>query len=330
MPMIRPILALTAAAAIAFSGTLPASAEMPAPEKQFLSIGTSSAGGTFFPMASAMAGVIGKYYPQLRINPEITGGSVDNVRLIAGDKLEMALASAMPVYQGYRGLEGFKDNKADMVRGIMVGHGSVWQAYTLKKYGIKSIADLKGKRVSLGAPGSDNNVIGREVIESYGLKMNDDWKPEYIGHSDGPGALRDGRVDAVMIVTGVPSGPITDITATSGADVVFLTPDSATIGKLAAAKPFYARMTVPGGTYNGHPDDIETFGMPSALIAHEKVSEPTVYAITKALIEHHDELVAANALGRHWRKEGVIEAVTGMVPLHPGAEAYYREIGLIK
>jgi TRAP transporter TAXI family solute receptor len=329
--LLRGLLLLACGLAIALAIPTSGMAGMPPPKAAFMSMGTSSAGGSFFPLAGAMAGVIGKYYPQLKINAEITGGSVDNVKLMMNNKLELALISAEPAYDGYRGLGKFKSTGAVTVqRGLMAGHGNVWQLYTLKKTGIKSIHDLKGKKVSLGSTGSDGNTMGKLVIEAHGLIMGKDWTPEYLSHGDGPGALRDGRVDAVLIVSSTPTATVTDITSTHGADVVFLNPDPAILEKLVKQIPYYAKASIPGGTYNGHPQDIPgTFKLSALLCAHESVPDETAYAIVKTLLEHNDDLVRANALGKLWNRDGAVAPLMGVIPLHPGAEQYYKEHGLL-
>ena len=323
--------ALALGASLLVVAALPTQAQMPAPEEQFMSMGTSSAGGSFFPLAGAMAGVIGKYYPQLKINAEITGGSVDNVKLIHNDQLELALISAQPAYQGFHGLGKFESTGAmTKHRGLMAGHGNVWQLYTLKKNGIKTIHDLKGKKVSLGSTGSDGNSIGKLVLEAHGLIMNKDWTPEYISHGDGPGALRDGRVDAVLQISSTPTATVIDITSTNGEDVVFVNPDPDVLEKLLKQFPYWAKGKIPGGVYKGHPDDIPgTFKLAALLCASEKVSDATAYAIVKALLEHNDELVNANALGKYWNRNDAVQPLVGLIPIHPGAEKYYKEQGLM-
>ncbi len=309
-----------------------ASAEMAAPKKQFLSIGTSSAGGSFFPLAGAMGSVVGKYYPQLNINGEITGGSTDNVKLINKGQLELALTTTMSAYEAAHGIGKFETTgPLHKQMAVMAGHGTVWQLFTLKKTGIKSIYDLKGKKVSLGGTGSAGNDIGKEIIEAHGLVMNKDWTPEYISHGDGPGALRDGRIDAVLQISSVPTASVIDITATNGADVTFLNPDPKVLDELIKKHPYWSKATIPGGAYNGHPDDIPgSFGINAILVAAESVSPEAVYAFTKAVLEHPDELSSANALGKYWNKEHAVQPLIGIVPFHPGAEQYYKEIGLLK
>lgn len=323
--------ALTVGVSMLIAHGQPASADMAPPDEQFMSMGTSSAGGSFFPLAGAMANVIGKAYPQLKINAEITGGSVDNVKLIHNGQLELALISAQPAYQGYHGLGKFDSTgPLESHRALMAGHGNFWQLYTLKSSGIETIYDLKGKTVSLGATGSDGNSIGKLVIEAHGLKMNEDWRPEYISHGNGPGALRDGRVDAVLILSSAPTSAVTDITSTNGDEVVFVNPDPKVLKGLLDQFPYWSAGAIPAGTYNGHDEDITgTFKLAVLLCASKDVSDEVAYAVVKALIENNAALTSANALGKYWSRDDAVGPLKGVIPIHPGAEKYYRDNGLM-
>jgi len=306
-----------------------ASAQMKAPDKQFLALATSSVGGSWFPLGGAMAGVISKKYPQLNINVEATGGTVDNLKLLKNKKVDFALSTSDQAYAAFHG-EGKFDTKIDNIRGLMGGHATVWQLVTLKNRGINSIYELKGKRVSLGPAGSIGNSIGQTVIEAHGLKMNQDWKPEYIGHGAGAGALRDGQVDAVLQISSVPTGSFTDITSTNGADVIFLNPDPKVLDKLMADRPYWVKAKIAGGAYKGHDKDIAgSFAVSTILIADKTMSDATAYAIVKALLENNAELTKVHSLGKEWTTEQAIHGIKGVIPFHPGAEMYLKEKGLL-
>jgi hypothetical protein len=321
-----------ATATVGFATTfcLPAWAQMAAPKRQFLSLATSSVGGTWYPLGSAMAKVISKHYPQLNVNTEVTGGTNDNLNLLKNGKVDLALSTNDQAYLATKGKGAFEGTPITNFKGLIGGHMIIWHLYTLRSTGIKSIADLRGKRVSLGAAGSIGNEIGQIVLEAHGLKMNDDWQPEYLGHADGAGALKDGRVDAVIFITSTPAGAITEITSTDGADVIFINPDPEILDKLNEQYPFWVKTPIPGGVYKGHDKDIPgSFGVSTILVAADTVDEPTAYAVTKSLLENHDELVAAHALGKEWNRETATRGIKGVIPFHPGAEKYLKEQGLL-
>lgn len=315
------------AATAMITGSGPALAQDP--EEQFMSLGTSSVGGTWYPLGGAIASVVSGVYPQLKITAETTGGTLDNLKLMKNDQLELALSTNEQAYLAYNG-EGEFDETIDNFGGVIGGHGIYWQLYTLAGTGIESIADLEGKRVSLGAAGSIGNAIGQTVIEAHGLTMNEDWEPEYISHGDGPGALRDGRIDAALIISSFPTSAVTDITSTEGEDVVFVNPDPEVLDQLIAERPYWSEAPIPGGVYGGHPDDIPgTFGVFTILIAANDVSEDAVYAVTKAILENPEKMKNAHALGSAYVKENATRGIDGVIPFHPGAEAYLKEQGLL-
>lgn len=310
-------------------GVTSASAEMMKPKEQFMSLATSSVGGSWFPLGGAMASIVTKHYPELKITAEVTGGTNDNLKLVKNKKVELALSTNSQAYLAYKGEGAFAAGKITNMRGLLGGHMIVWQLYTLKKNDINKITDLKGKRISLGAAGSIGNTIGQAVIEAHGLKMKTDWNPEYIGHGDGPGALKDGRVDAVLIISSTPTGAVTDVTSTS--DVVFLMPEKKVLDKLIEARPYWSRASIPPGVYKGFDKEQPgSFGVSTILLTMDTVTNEAAYAIVKALLENPDELAAANKLGKEWHKGVATRGVKGVVPFHPGAEAYLNEKGLMK
>lgn len=324
-------LIVTAAALAVALTPFAASAQMPAPKQQFMSMATSSVGGSWFPLGGAMAKVIGDAYPQLKITAEVTGGTADNLKLLKNGQVELALSTNDMAYLAAKGEGPFKGAAISNFKGLLGGHAIIWQVYTLKSSGIRSLKDFKGKRLSLGAAGSIGGPTGQIVMEAYGLKMNTDWKPEYLGHGDGPGALLDGRVDGVLIISSAPTAAVTDITSRRGEEVVFLNPEKEILDKLIEKHPYWFPAVIPGGAYKGHPNDIpNSFGSATILVAHEKVSDEAAYATVKALIENHGKLVAANALAKEWSRENATRGIAGVMPFHPGAEKYLKEAGVLK
>lgn len=320
-----------AAVALAALAASPAVAQMAAPKQQFMSMATSSVGGSWFPLGGAMAKIITEVYPQLKVTAEVTGGTADNLKLLKNGQVELALSTNDQAYLAYKGDGAFKSGAVTNFKGLLGGHAIIWQLYVLKSSGIQSLKDLKGKRLSLGAAGSIGGPTGQIVMNAYGLKMSTDWRPEYLGHSDGPGALLDGRVDGVLIISSAPTSAVTDITSRRGDEVVFLNPDKPILDKLLQEHPYWFPAVIPGGVYKGHAKDIpNSFGSSTILVAHEKVGNEAAYAVTKALVENHGKLVAANALAKEWSKENATRGITGVIPFHPGAEKYLKEAGVLK
>jgi TRAP transporter TAXI family solute receptor len=325
----KTTLAMSAAAVIGLMATGSALAEMPKPKNQFLSLGTSSVGGTWFSLGGVMANLISKAYPELKVTAEITGGTVDNLKLMGNNKLELAFATSAEAYLAVHGQPPFKEKMSDFA-GVIGGHGIFWHLYTLKSTGIKSIRDLKGKRVSLGAAGSIGNSIGEIVLKAHGLEMGKDWRPEYLSHGDGPGALRDGTIDAALVISSFPTAAVIDLTSAEGENVVFLNPEPEILDQLLKERPYWSKVSIPGGIYKGHPNDIpNSFGVSTILLASKKLSKEAVYAITKALLENNEELSKSHSLGPDWKKENATRGIKGVIEFHPGAEAYLKEKGLL-
>ena len=320
---------LAASLAIASGVASVAGAQEPEPAEQFLAMGTSTPGASMFPLGGAMAKVIQDAYPQLKVSIEATGGSTDNINLIGNEQVDLGMTTTDLAYFATKGEPPF-DQAINNFGGMLAGHGNVWQMYTLKESGITSIADLEGKSVSLGAPGSIVNTIGQEVIEAHGLIMGEDWSPEYLSHGDGPGALRDGRVDAVIIISSVPVAAVTDITSTHGEDVVFVNPDPDVLASMLEERPYWTPIAITGGAYQGHAEDIPgSFTIKTVLLAASALDEATVYALTKALLENNDALSQAHSLGQAWGPDNAVGGIEGVFPFHPGAEKYLKEAGLL-
>jgi uncharacterized protein len=300
-----------------------------AQKTQFLALGTSAAGGTWFPLGGAMAALISRRNPQLNISVEATGGTVDNLKLMKNKKLELAYSTADQAYEAFRG-QGKFDTKIDNIRGLCGGHAIMWQLVTLRDRKISSIYDLKGKKVSLGAAGSIGNSMGQIVIEAHGLKMNQDWTPAFIGHAQGAGALRDGQIDAVLNISSAPTGNMTDITSSAGANSVFINPDPKVLDKLRAERPYWVAAKIPGGAYKGHEKDIPgTFAVSTILICDQTLPDDAAYAIVKTILENNADLTKAHALGKEWGPEAATLGIKDVIPFHPGAERYLKEKGLL-
>lgn len=311
-------------------GVVGSAADVAAQPRQFLALGTSSIGGTYYVIGGGMASIINKANPQLNINAEVTGGAFNNVVLLGQKKIQLGLVTNDEVYMAWHGQGKYK-TKVTNVRGVLGGHAIIWQMYTLKRTGIKSVADLKGKRISLGAPGSVGNLIGEIVLGAHGLKMRRDWTPEYLGHGDGPGALKDGKLDAVLIISSTPTSAIIDLTSSHGSDVVFIMPDRDKLEALLKEHPYWFESKIPAKTYKGQDQDLaNSFGASTILVADEAVDAGAVYAITKTLLEQNQDLVAVHPIGKEWVAENATRGIQGVLPLHPGAERYLKEKGLIR
>ncbi len=299
------------------------------PMKQNLALGASSMGGMYYVLGGGMASIIQKAYPQINVNVEITGGAMNNLVLIGDKKLEIALVTNDLVYSASKGLGWFKGKQVTNARALTAGNLGLWQMVTLKRCGIKSIADLRGKRVSIGAAGSIGIPWSETVLNAYGLKMKRDWTPEYLGHGQGLDALKDGKVDAVLSAAAAPFAPFIDLTTTHTSKVVFLVPEKDKLEAILKENPYWFKSKIPANSYKGQDQDIITFGNTTVLIAEESLDAATAYAITKAILEHSKELGIVHSAGKEWTPENATRGIKGIIPFHPGAEKYLKEIGVL-
>lgn len=295
---------------------------------QFLSIGTSSVGGTSSIMGSAMAVVINKNVEGVKVNIEITGGYNENVRLVAKGLTDFGLTDSPNSYEAFNGIGRFKDDKLDNIRGVIGGPMNVLHFYTLANSGIKSIKDLKGKTISIGSPGSQGNSNTIMIMDAYGFEKDKDWTPEYIGHSAGREALADGNVDAVVIISTVPTTPVTEISMTH--KVRLLSLDRGILDKILEENQFLVEASIPGGVYRGVDNDVKNlFAIPTIMITYADLSEEIVYKVTKALLENNKALVEIFPLCKAWSIDNATRGLENIIPMHPGVEKYLKEKGLM-
>lgn len=295
---------------------------------EFISIGTSTVGGTMNIVGMAMANIINTSDIGLKANIELTGGSSENALLVGKGRVEFALSASDILYEAARGIQRFENDKMPDVRGVMGGAMNILHIYTHQKSGIDSVYDLKGKRISIGAPGSIVNAVMDILMDVYGFTMNEDWFPEYLGHSDGAEALKDGNVDAVVIISTVPTSPVAMFSTTHDIKILSLEEDK--LNELLAKNPYWVKGSIPAGVYRGVDDEVTNiFGVATVMITNKNVSDDIVYNVTKALVERSDDLVEAHSSGVEWTLENALRGIEGVLPLHPGAEKYFKEIGVL-
>ena len=295
----------------------------------YLSMGTSSIGGTSHILGSGMSKIVRDEFPYIRIAAEVTGGSPNNLRLAETGKVQFGLSTADAVYDSYHGAGQFGFPKANKnLRGIVSGYPAICQIYTLAKSDIKQISDLRGKKISLGAVGSIGNSVMPIVLEEYGLKMGKDWYPEYLGHGDGAGALADGHVNAVIVIGSTPIAALMSISTTH--EIRLLSIEENKLKPILAPRPFWKPWTIPPGIYRKVDYPVNTFLVAHMLFALNSVPDPVVYDITKALLENTDKLAKIHKEGATFSVKNVKMAIDGVVPFHPGAEKYLKEKGILK
>jgi TRAP transporter TAXI family solute receptor len=291
-----------------------------------LSIATGGTGGVYYPLGGGMANVISKFVPNTEATAEVTSASVDNCKLVHAGKADLALIMADTGYDAYKGLERFKSGGPQAIRTVAVVYPNYMHFVTVDGLGIKSISDLKGKRVSTGSPGSGTEVMALRVLESYGINPDKDIKKERLGVAESAGALKDRKVDAFGWVGGLPTAAVMDLAATPGAKIRVLNNAQHLDRMVQKYGPIYFKRNIPQTTYTGMDAEVPVACVANLLICREKMEDALVYSILKALFEHQPELVAVH-------KEAInltlaTATVGSSLPFHPGAIQYYREKGI--
>jgi len=290
-----------------------------------LSIATGGTGGVYYPMGGGMANILSKYIPYLEATAEVTTASVDNCLLVGKQKAELAFIMADTGWDAYMGKAQFKEKVP--LRTLAVLYPNNMHMVTTEGKGINKISDLKGKRVSTGAPGSGTEVMGLRVIEANGLDPNKDLTRDKLGVSESAGALKDGKIDAFFWVGGLPTAAITDLGATPGIKIKLLNSADAVPKMREKYGPLYVKGAIPAKTYPGQESDVPIAVVWNVLICNDKMKEDVAYDILKTLFDHKPELVASHRDARYLSLDS--QAGGGSpIPFHPGAIRYFAEKGI--
>lgn len=306
------------AAAIALGVALPASAD------QFVNILTGGTAGVYYPLGVALSKIYADKIPNVRTQVQSTKASVENLNLLQSKRGEIAFVLGDSVKAAWEGDEeaGFKE-KLGNLRGIAGIYNNYVQIVASRDSGIKTLADMKGKSLSVGAPKSGTELNARAIFKAAGMSYNDLRKTEYLPFAESVEAMKNRQLDATLQSAGLGVASIRDLSTSVPVTMVAVPPD--VVGKLGA--PFVPG-TIPAGTYTGQDADVPTVAVVNFLVTHKDVSDELAYQMTKQLFENLPAMVAAHKAATAIKLEN---AIAGMpVPLHPGAARYYKEKGLIK
>jgi TRAP transporter TAXI family solute receptor len=315
MKKVRTLLA--AAAALAIAATAHA--------QEFVTVLTGGTSGVYYPMGVALSQVYGKAMPGSKTSAQVTKASAENLNLLQAGRGEIAFTLGDALNEAWKGNEeaGFK-TPLKKLRTIAAIYPNYIQIVANADSGIKTLADLKGKRVAVGAPKSGTELNARDIFRGAGMSYKDFAKVEYLPFGESVELMKNRQLDATLISAGLGVAAIRDL-ATSVKIVIVPVPADV-VAKIGEAA--YQAGTVPANTYNGQTDAVATVAIQNFLVSHEGVSTDAAYKMTKAIFEHLPELQAAHAAAKAITRENAAKAPPA--PLHPGAEKYYREIGLIK
>lgn len=296
----------------------------PAKADTFINILTGGTSGVYYPLGVALSKIYGEKIPGARTQVQSTKASVENLNLLQKGKGEIALALGDSVKLAWEGNAdaGFKE-KLDKLRGIAAIYPNFIQIVASKDSGIQNFTDLKGKGLSVGAPKSGTELNARAIFEAVGMSYKDLGKTEYLPFAESVELIKNRQLDATLQSAGLGVASIRDLATSLPIQMVAVPPDVAE--KLG---PPYISAQIPAGTYEGQSEAVNTVAVRNILVTHADVPEEIAYQMTKQLFENLDEMVSAHKAAKAIQLETATKGVP--VPLHPGAERYYKEKGLLK
>ena len=291
-----------------------------------IAIATGGTGGVYYPLGGGMANVLSKHVPGMQASARVTGGSVDNLKLIGSQQSEVALVMVDAALDALKGEDKFKGTPVD-VRTLMVLYPNRMHVVSMEGTGVEKMSDLKGKRVSTGSPGSATEVMAFRVIEAAGLDKDKDMRRERLGVAESVNALKDRKIDAFFWVGGLPTAAVTDLGATPNVKIKMI--DHAdTVDKMNKKYDnLYTTGVIPAKMYPGQDKDNPIAVVQNILVANAKMSDKVAYDIVKTFIEKRDELVAVHAEAESIKLENQ-SPKNSPIPWHPGAVKYFSEKGL--
>src|SRR5262245_8500066 len=297
-----------------------------AQEKYSLSIATGGTGGVYYPIGGGMANILSKYVPGMQATAEVTGGSVDNLKLIATGKPYIAFSMADAGQDAYRGEDKFKGTKVPL-RTLMILYPNRMHVVTIEGSGITKMSDLKGRRVSTGSPGSATEVMAFRVIEAASLDKDRDMTRERLGVAESVNAIKDRKIDAFFWVGGLPTAAVTDLANTPGIKIKLIDHSNTVAAMNKKYGQLYVEDHIPKAMYRGMDADNKQATVWNILVSHEKLSDQLAYTIVKTIFDHKADLVAVHKESENFMLENQ-KAAASPIPFHPGAAKYFAERGV--
>ena len=329
------LIALIATMAFTLAFTL---TPTPAMAKVFIKIGTGGVTGVYFPTGQNIAkfvNKVGKFKDadgkeqSISAAAESTGGSVFNVNAIMAGDMDFGVVQSDRQYQAIKGMAEWEGNPQSDLRAVFSIHPEAVTLCASVDSGIKTIMDLKGKRVNIGNPGSGQRQNSIDALNAVGIDYEKDLKAEQVKAAEAPGLLQDGRIDAFFYTVGHPSGAFKEATA-GATKVAFVSIEGPGIDEMIKKHPYYAITEVPVKNYPkaANKENVKTFGVKATFVTSAKVPAEVVYMLTKAVFENFEEFKTLHPAYSLLTKEQMLQGLSA--PLHPGAEKYFKEVGLIK
>ncbi len=287
-------------------------------------LATGGTAGTYYPFGGAMAKIWNSKIPGMNVTAQATGASIENIRLMGKDDVELALVQSDNIDWAFNATGPFKE-KITKMGVVAVLYPEIVHIVVRADSKAKTFGDLKGLKVSVGAPGSGTEANFRQLMEVYKLGK-DDVKAQFLSYAESAEQFKDNNIDSFFMTTGVPNSALMDVANTR--PIKLLAIEDKMIDSVTKKYPFLAAATIPANAYKGQAEAVKTIAVMAVLVAHPKINEDTVYKITKALFDNQAELASAHAKGKELKLETATKGVS--IPFHPGAAKFYKEKGILK
>lgn len=296
----------------------------PAQQKLTLSIGSGNTGGVFYPLGGALAQILSRTVPGWQVTAEVTGGSIDNLKLVGSGKADLGFSMADAAWDAFSGNEKFSGKKLPL-RTLAVLYPNRMHVVTTEAMGIATIKDLDGKRVSVGSPGGATEIMALRVLEAFGL--TDKVRRERLSVNESVNAIKDRKIDAFFWVGGVPTAAVTDLAATPGVTIRLLDHGAAVEAMNKRYGPLYSRSVIPRSAYTGSAQDTSNANVWNVLVANAAMPDDVAYTVVKTLFDRKADMVAVHkefaTVALEWQTNGA-----SPLPFHPGAVRFFAEKGL--
>ncbi|HEY6041876.1 MAG TPA: TAXI family TRAP transporter solute-binding subunit [Anaerolineae bacterium] len=294
--------------------------------KTSLSIVTGTTGGVYYPYGGGLAALISKNVTNVSATAEATAASVDNMKLIQNGKADLAFTLADTLFDAYQGQGAFKDGGKVPVRALAVLYSNYTHLVASDDSGIKTIADLKGKRVSVGPAGSGTETIANRILEAAGIDPEKDFQRQRLSPADSGNALKDKKLDAFFWSGGLPTAAVLDTAATPGVKLRYIGTTDLLQKMIDKYGPFYFKLTMKKGVYPGLDADLDVIGVANLLVVNEKFDAGIAYDILKLMLDKQADLALVHAEAKNF---GLPQATVGSpIPFHAGAIKFYSEKGI--
>jgi len=293
---------------------------------RYIVIGTGGTGGVFYPYGGGLAKLLSEKLPETQATAEVTGGSVDNVKLLAKGDAEIGFATVDSAFDGFKGQDAYQDVGPQKIATLAVLYPSVFHTVASKASGIKTVADIKGKRASVGSSGSSTESIADRVMAAAGLDPKQDVTRDNLGVAESVNALKDGKIDVFFWIGGLPTPAVKDLVSTNAADVTFInTGDHA--GQLNEKYPgVYLSSTRKKGVYEGLAEDLPVLGVDNVLLVPEALDGAIVKDVLTAIFDNLADVAAIHPVAKRLKLETA--APKTAVPYHPAAVEFYKSRGV--